>query len=792
MPIAQLPEEVTRLLGSSVAISDAPSLVKELLDNAIDAGATSVGILISGNTVDKIQVRDNGAGIPPSDLESLGRRAHTSKLQSFEELGKGVSTLGFRGEALSSANCIAKGGLLVTTRTSSERVATQVRLIPQEGGVKERRSVSAPVGTTIAADSLFDMIPVRKQQAAKESRKSLARIRDLLLACALARPGLKLNMKVPGEPKQEWNYSPVSHPTTENVVLQMFGKSLYSQCTYTELKRAADADYYTSKASNPSLTLESFMPLLNCDVGPIKGKGAFLSIDSRPVTSIRGTGKKIAAIYKSQLRQATGCSKLQAPFMQLNIRCSPGSYDPNIATLKDEVLFLDEERIINCFEELCQVLSQKSGAAPEDNIGVPAAEAAITLGGTEVRSGQVNEGEPISADQIPRVEAKLAEEMAPRNEDWDVLRLLQAESFGDDRGPPYVPREETQASPYGRDGSYTEGIEQIQAADAEARTVVNVNMARKVSDVTDEDAMVDTLTVQVPAQPIMPNKCNASLSSTKAGSDRKLTSPKMADIHSYFRPQSKQDFEIAVNDTATEEDRGSNSMESQCPESNPARRPLQPIRNEHPRQVNRRTEQRSPSPPLELEMLRSQIAPQGDLDMPRLRPNITSRMIRGEGANHVTEGTGAGSLPSSPRYEPPSPSLFVPDSPNPDSSVPDSPLPDYPAPDSPPLITPPSSSSRALFQRPRRLVGPGDPRTSAAADGQRRRGAGGTSAARRQPRDLARADTGRQKTVGNALGNMVSRCRRDRPAIPASRAPREPQRKMISPYDLIPSVSNQS
>ncbi|KAM5356135.1 hypothetical protein ACJ41O_002781 [Fusarium nematophilum] len=194
MAISALPRATVRLLGSSSAIADPLSLVKELVDNSIDAGATSIEVTIAPNTVDKLQVRDNGRGIRLEDHDLLGRHAHTSKLRSFDELEfKGGSTLGFRGEALASANSLAT--IRITTRTAQDPVASRLLLKFGIGGIEKRQAVSGTVGTTVQALNLFEDIPVRKQTALKGSRNALADIKKLLEAYALALPHLKLSLK---------------------------------------------------------------------------------------------------------------------------------------------------------------------------------------------------------------------------------------------------------------------------------------------------------------------------------------------------------------------------------------------------------------------------------------------------------------------------------------------------------------------------------------------------------------------------------------------------------------------
>ncbi len=140
MTIAALPLSTLRQLDSIVNISSAVVAVKELLDNAIDSGATLVEVLVSANTVSKIEVRDNGYGIHPDDFDSLGKRGHTSKLRAFSELETlGGSSLGFRGMALASINAVA--GVTITTRIAGEPAATSIKLAVG-GGVLEQRQTS--------------------------------------------------------------------------------------------------------------------------------------------------------------------------------------------------------------------------------------------------------------------------------------------------------------------------------------------------------------------------------------------------------------------------------------------------------------------------------------------------------------------------------------------------------------------------------------------------------------------------------------------------------------------------
>lgn len=127
MPIEALPQTTARAIGSTSVISDAYSVVKELIDNALDASASSLQIEISQNTVDVIQLKDNGHGIAAEDQKFVCKRAFTSKIQTLEDLRNiGGSSLGFRGEALASVAEMS-GAVSVTTRVDSEVVGVCVK-----------------------------------------------------------------------------------------------------------------------------------------------------------------------------------------------------------------------------------------------------------------------------------------------------------------------------------------------------------------------------------------------------------------------------------------------------------------------------------------------------------------------------------------------------------------------------------------------------------------------------------------------------------------------------------------
>ena len=132
------------------------NVVKEVVENSIDAGATKIIVEIKKGGKQLIKVIDNGKGIPKDDMDIALERHATSKLRKIEDLEK-IYTMGFRGEALASIVSVAK--LTMISRTSNDDFGT--KLIAEAGDILEREETGAQLGTTIMVENLFFNVPVR-------------------------------------------------------------------------------------------------------------------------------------------------------------------------------------------------------------------------------------------------------------------------------------------------------------------------------------------------------------------------------------------------------------------------------------------------------------------------------------------------------------------------------------------------------------------------------------------------------------------------------------------------------
>ncbi|XP_068602073.1 PMS1 protein homolog 1 [Brachionichthys hirsutus] len=188
----QLPPDTVRLLSSSQVIASVVNVVKELMENALDAGASSVDVKLENYGLDRIEVRDNGHGIKAEDAPVMAARHFTSKIGGQEDLER-LETYGFRGEALGSL--CAVGEVAVITKTEDEDVSTQYAL-NFTGEVVSQKPSHLGQGTTVSVRKLFQNLPVRRQyySSSKKCRDELRRVQDLLLAYAIIKPGLRLTL----------------------------------------------------------------------------------------------------------------------------------------------------------------------------------------------------------------------------------------------------------------------------------------------------------------------------------------------------------------------------------------------------------------------------------------------------------------------------------------------------------------------------------------------------------------------------------------------------------------------
>ncbi len=188
MELRILPKNIADMIAAGEVVQRPASVVKELMENAVDAGATDIKVVIADAGRTLIQVIDNGCGMTPDDAVLCFERHATSKLASAEDLHH-ILTFGFRGEALASIAAVAE--VTLRTRIASEEAGVEVLMAGSEN--KGTREVSCPAGTNIAVRNLFYNIPARRKFL-KSDNVELRHIVEEFQRVALTRPDIAFSL----------------------------------------------------------------------------------------------------------------------------------------------------------------------------------------------------------------------------------------------------------------------------------------------------------------------------------------------------------------------------------------------------------------------------------------------------------------------------------------------------------------------------------------------------------------------------------------------------------------------
>ena len=313
--IIQLPSHIANLIAAGEVVERPASVVKELLENAVDAGATKVTVEMRDGGMTFLRVTDNGCGMEPEDAKTAFLRHATSKLHKAEDLGE-ISTMGFRGEALAAIASVSRIDLM--TKPTGAISGTSLHL--DAGVVTQQSEAGCPDGTTIIIRDLFYNTPARMKFMKSDSVEG-SRVTAAVQLQALAHPQVAISMVRDGK-------NILSTPgdgSLQAAVYCVYGRDFAAMVPVQSSWDSYQLSGYVSKPSDsrPSRNFQTFF------------------VNDRPVKS-RLLISALEEAYRNQLMVG------KFPACVLHLQLPANAVDVNVHPAKTEVKFLNEKSVFDC------------------------------------------------------------------------------------------------------------------------------------------------------------------------------------------------------------------------------------------------------------------------------------------------------------------------------------------------------------------------------------------------------------------------------------------------------------
>ncbi|XP_021637077.2 DNA mismatch repair protein PMS1 isoform X1 [Hevea brasiliensis] len=329
---------VHRICAGQV-ILDLSSAVKELVENSLDAGATSIEISLKEYGEEWFQVIDNGCGISPNNFKVLALKHHTSKLADFPDL-QCLTTFGFRGEALSSL--CALGDLSVETRSKNESVATHLTF-DRSGLLTAERKTARQIGTTVTVKKLFSNLPVRSKEFNRNIRKEYGKLISLLNAYALVAKGVRLVCSnATGKNAKSVVLKTQGSDSLKDNIITVFGMNTFSCLEPVNICISDDC------------MVDGFLSRPGQGSGRNLGDRQYYFVNGRPVDMPK-VGKLVNELYR-------GANSRQYPIAIMNFTVPTRACDVNVTPDKRKIFFSDEGSILLALREGLQQFYSPSNA----------------------------------------------------------------------------------------------------------------------------------------------------------------------------------------------------------------------------------------------------------------------------------------------------------------------------------------------------------------------------------------------------------------------------------------------
>lgn len=369
--------EIANLIAAGEVVERPASVLKELIENSIDAGATSIVAEIKRGGVSLIRVSDNGCGIDKDDLPVALKRHATSKISSKDDLAS-IMTLGFRGEALAAISSVSK----LTIITKTKEAPTAYMLTAEAGNIVDLSEVYAADGTTVVVSDLFYNVPARRKFLKKDATEAM-NVAALVERVALSRPDISISLLIDGEEK----FHTPGNSVALDTIYAIYGKSFASKLI--EVKAEADGirlSGYIGRSDNVKKNRNQMIFFIN---------GRYV----KTLTAQAAVEKAFTSYIAPEA----------FPTCVLSLDMNPSVVDVNVHPAKLEVKFSDERTVFEIVYHAVRGALEEHEYRPEMELGAKRTEgnplAAFLPIGEDGRREQIQmSGISGSSARVPKVD----------------------------------------------------------------------------------------------------------------------------------------------------------------------------------------------------------------------------------------------------------------------------------------------------------------------------------------------------------------------------------------------------
>ncbi|KAF8426910.1 hypothetical protein EV426DRAFT_425318 [Tirmania nivea] len=452
-------------IQSGQVISDGlSSAVKELVENSLDAHATSIEVRLKNYGLDAIEVVDNGDGISRDNYESIALKHYTSKLTTYDDL-ENVQTFGFRGEALSSLCALSI--LTVITATKEDAPKGSKLEFEVSGKLKGTSIVAAQKGTTVISENLFRTLPVRRKELERNIKREYTKVLGLLQAYASIKTGVKLSVyNQPLKGKKTLVFATKANPTTRENISNVFGAKSLAALVTLELefemqsKSRPLASGWTSRGEEfKKVKISGYISKPIVGEGRLAPDRQMFFVNQRPC-NLPQISRAFNEVYKQ-------FNVTQSPFIFADLQMDTNAYDVNVSPDKRTILLHDQNKLLESLKaSLTELFDKHEQYVPHTQLGtqqkIPAFKSPmlqnVLTGSSPAPSSpflsegnipvDVGYGEEEAQDKLPPATKPLIDRFAERIEnDRSSLKSIIAKA---DSMPPKIQmgaKSESESSP---------------------------------------------------------------------------------------------------------------------------------------------------------------------------------------------------------------------------------------------------------------------------------------------------------------------------------------------------------